>query len=175
MPVPFSKKNAEFFTLLYPNMNDMLVIEKGEAIGFLCAKTRFIHLNLEHLSELEVRCVGNNKLEFKGLQYYYEQFECKSMPESEVINTDKKCQFDLYSYNIVGFRTETAVIPIYAFCFDSLKMQTAISWHFPLDPTTSMFQEYSTERHPFIKSDDMYNFMDMDAIYAVENQVRHRI
>ncbi|XP_025416858.1 uncharacterized protein LOC112688054 [Sipha flava] len=169
MPVPFKIFGTQT-VMQYPNMNDLLIMEKGDTLRLLCAKSRFLHFHLKYFDEVEVRCMGNNNLELDGLYYFFDEFECQSMPKSDVFTTNQTCHSNKHFMNIVGFASHYGVIPVYAFCYNPVNKDTAYTWYYVKVPYKNSNQEFNITNLPFINPENFYNKISVDLLYTVEYQ-----
>lgn len=178
MPVPFTK-NGSHFTILYPDVDDKMMFKTGYKFRLLCSQTQFLHANINNISELEVSCAGNNKLLYNGYNYTYDQLECKLIPKSELVVTNRICQGN-YKYRVasVGFRAVDGIIVLYKVCFDLNTKNALYTWYelkSPYEKYINWFLVDSDIEVPFNASKQLYGDMDMGKLYTFEEQVRPKI
>lgn len=173
MPIAYMNNGTRLVTM-YPNKEGLLNIKQNISFKLLCAKSRFIHDDMNQKSELEVKCVRDSQLSYNDRVYRYEDFECKSMPKSELVVTDKKCQSNNYTVAEVGFRSDEGLIVLYKICFDFMTKNALYTWYDARVPYYEISQKYK-HRPSFNKSKELYGYIDVNKKYSIKQQVRNRI
>lgn len=172
MPVAYAKNGTRNY-FLYPDVEGLLVLKYNFTFKLLCAQSRFADPNLNGVSEAEVTCMLDRELLYNGYPYKYEQFECESMPKSELVVTDKTCQSE-HTVVSVGFRALDELVVLYNVCFDMETKNALYTWYDARLPYHNVTQVYH-KRPPFIKSKELYGKTDVNKLYTVKEQVRDKI
>jgi hypothetical protein len=173
MPIPYMK-NGTRLVIMYPDIDGLLNIKHDITFKLLCANSRFKHKDLNQTSEVEVKCVVDAQLLYNNRLYRYNDFECESMPKSELVVTDKKCQSNNYTVAEVGFRSDEGLIVLYKICFDLKTKNALYTWYDARVPYYDISQKYK-KRPSFHKSKELYGSIDVNKKYTVKEQVRNRI
>lgn len=160
LPIPIT--NSTKAEVLRPDINGTITVKQYSWFRVVCSGTKFQYPLSFNKTDLLIRCLGKNLLEFEGKMYMWHKFRCADIPKPKAVLTKKKC-LNKYSIVRVGFNSINAFISTYKVCFDMWTKNTLYAWFTVKTPHYDMRQT-SVIKPKFIKS-PLFGEVDIDKFY----------
>lgn len=149
MPIPITA-NSTNPTIIYPDKNGTFIIKQFDIFRVVCSETKFQYpLNFNE-SDLTVKCLGKNLLEYDGKMYQWDKFKCEVIPKPLTVVTKQKC-LSKYSIIKVGFNAYNAFLSSYKICYDVWTRNLLYAWYVVKTPHYNI-RQISFSKPEFVPS-----------------------
>lgn len=157
-------------TLVYPDKNGNLNTEHDANIVLSCLSTNFTLDIINDINEIVVTCIGGNRLRYNKKAYYYHEFECKHVPRSTTLVTNRVCQPNNNTVIRVGFQTRNLFFPLYNVCYDMTNKNSLYTWFNLRIPFYDHHQHRPRLRF-FHADEEIFNNVPIEKSYSKYKQV----
>jgi len=174
IPVPVVLSEEGRYQIIYPNSDGFLELNSGIYFHLLCSSSKLVIYGMtKEFNKIQVMCYENDMVLYNGLLYEFKQFLCEEIPKSDIIVTEDSCNTPTDKIVYVGFKMGDVFLPQYGVCFDTIKMISHYTWYEGRTP----YNNPKVEDNPIpeiIRSQSLYNNMDVGSQYEPEIQVSNR-
>lgn len=160
MPVPIT--NSTNPTVYQQDLNRTIHIKQFEWFRMICAGTKYQYPLYFNKTDLLVRCLGKDLIEYEGKTYLWDKFRCEKIPKATAILTKKKC-LNRYSIVKIGFKTQDSFVNTYKVCFDMWTKNTLFTWYTVKTPHYDV-RQITVTKPTFTKS-PLFGEVNIEAFY----------